>query len=88
MFIKEAEAGVKWTWTRGLATSQSGKLNALVRGVVVHHQMQLPVGAGAGDLAQEPQMSGPRPGSVLLIDTEHDRVLRRDQVQADKAFEI
>ena len=30
-------------------------LDALVRGVVVHHQVQLLVGIGPGDLLEEPQ---------------------------------
>ena len=30
-------------------------LDALVGGLVVHHQVQLAVGVGTGDLAQEPQ---------------------------------
>jgi hypothetical protein len=52
-FIHDAEVGVKCTWTRGLAVSQSRISTPFVRGVVVHHQVQLALGVGAGNLAKE-----------------------------------
>ena len=54
-FSQDPEVGVKWTWIRGLSASQALTFGVLVGGVVVHHQMQLAVGVGPGDLLEERQ---------------------------------
>jgi hypothetical protein len=54
-FIHDADVGVKCTCTRGFASSQVQNLGPLVGGVVVHHEVQLSVGVGAGDLFEEAQ---------------------------------
>ena len=49
--------GVKWTWTRGLASSQA-RTSGVLWVVVVHHQVQLVVRVGARDLTQEDEQLG------------------------------
>lgn len=53
-FIHDADVGVKWTLIRGFGQPVSDLL-LLVRGVVVHHQVQLLVRIGTRDLLEERQ---------------------------------
>jgi hypothetical protein len=55
-FSHDPEVGVKRTWILGSAASQLRISTRLfVGGVVVHHQVQLAVGAAAGHMLQERQ---------------------------------
>src|SRR6476660_9251885 len=52
-FSQDPEVGVKWTWIRGFAASHAFTFGPLVGGVVVHHQMQILVGIGPGQVFEE-----------------------------------
>ena len=54
-FSHDPEVGVKWTWMLRVRGQPGLDLRVLVGGVVVHDQMQLLVGVGAGDVPEEDQ---------------------------------
>lgn len=55
-FSHEPLAGVKWMWMRGWSASQLSRWG-FVGGVVVHDQVQLDVGVGAGQVLEKTRNS-------------------------------
>lgn len=56
-FNRERDVGVKCTFDARVRCEPSRTSTPLLGGVVVHHQVQLAVGVGAGDLPEEGQIA-------------------------------